>query len=464
MVEVTVAIGLAVRLAGFGLLVCTLAGCAAVDARPDFDATARVIRERTGSHNVYVPGAARAVVVAAVASLLRDGLHPDEAVRIAMLQNPRLQSRFQDIGVSRAELVRAGLPANPTLLFGSRFPEGGGLANLTVSLTQNLLDLLLIPTRTRAATAELQSARYEAARFAVELAAEVRKTCYETLALRQSQRMNTEEIAFAARGLSLARHRLAAGQGDVIDVNLARNAQLATERDRLRLRRDLLVKRAALAELLGLRGAAGDWSLTGALPRIDPSKGSSPSTDLTSLQELARRERLDIRIAHLGVRAAEARVDLENVRRWPNLAVGIDGERAESPPNLLGPSLVLTPRLWDANRPESARRGFELVRSRHRLDTVLASVAREVHQSAAAVTNNAELVRLFESRALPLARENVTAAEAAYRAGQRDMVAYLATQGALFEQRAAYRRTLLEYVQALAALEAAVGGRLPVSR
>jgi outer membrane protein, heavy metal efflux system len=459
-----VAVRLAVRLAGSGLIVCTLAGCGAVDARPDFDATARVIRERTGSHNVYVPGAAGAAVVAAVTSLLRDGLHPDEAVRIAMLQNPRLQSRFQDIGISRAELVRAGLPANPTLLFSSRFPEGGGLANLSMSLTQGLLDLLLIPSRTRSATAELRSARYEAARFAVELAAEVRKTCYEALALRRAQHLNTEEIAFAARAVGLARHRLAAGQGDVIDVNLARNAQLAAAADRLRLRRDLLVNRAALAELLGLRSTAGDWSLAGTLPRVDLARGSASSADIPGLQELARRERLDIRIAHLGVRAAEARVDQENVRRWPALAVGVEGERAESPPNLLGPSLELTPRLWDGNGPESARRGFELVRSRHQLDMILASVAREVHQSAATVTNNAELVGLFESRSLPLARKNVTAAEAAYRAGQRDIIAYLATQRALFEQRAAYRRTLLEYAKALAALEAAVGGRLPVSR
>ena len=52
--------------------------------------------------------------------LLDDGISEDEAVAVALWNNPELRAAFADLGVARADLVEAGVLVNPDLqlLFG----------------------------------------------------------------------------------------------------------------------------------------------------------------------------------------------------------------------------------------------------------------------------------------------------------------------------------------------------------
>lgn len=92
-----------------------------------------------------------------VNALLLDGITAYEAVRIALLNNKAFQSQFQDIGVSRSELVKSALFTNPSLSFSARALEGGGRANLSFGLAQELVDLWQIPVRKRIAKDKLES-------------------------------------------------------------------------------------------------------------------------------------------------------------------------------------------------------------------------------------------------------------------------------------------------------------------
>ena len=50
-----------------------------------------------------------------IAALLSEPLTAEAAVQIAMLGNRGLQAAFNDLGVSEADYVAAGLPPNPRL-------------------------------------------------------------------------------------------------------------------------------------------------------------------------------------------------------------------------------------------------------------------------------------------------------------------------------------------------------------
>ena len=112
-------------------------GCATVNPRPDYERAAKYVSEATGQESSYRPGEEE-MVERKVAELLAEGLTAAEAVQICLLNNPRLQAAFFDVGMARADLVQSGLLSNPSLGLSLRLPSGGGLANLEGGLAHHV--------------------------------------------------------------------------------------------------------------------------------------------------------------------------------------------------------------------------------------------------------------------------------------------------------------------------------------
>ena len=122
------------RSRGYGLLPAALlaiVGCAGVDPQPDYERAARYVAEVTGEEHVYLPGGDDEIVTRKVEALLSDGLTADEAVQVALLNNPSLQAAFLSIGLARADVVQSSLLSNPSLTGLIRFPTEGGTRSLT---------------------------------------------------------------------------------------------------------------------------------------------------------------------------------------------------------------------------------------------------------------------------------------------------------------------------------------------
>src|SRR5690606_23982846 len=115
--------------------------------------------------------------------LLQGGLTVREAMAVAFLASPVLQLAFEELEISRAELVAATRPANPYVILGSREP-GGDLAafyperTISVGVLQNVMSLLTIPDRRASAQHNLERVRYEVAQRAAEHAAQVAESWY----------------------------------------------------------------------------------------------------------------------------------------------------------------------------------------------------------------------------------------------------------------------------------------------
>ncbi|MGB9626510.1 MAG: TolC family protein, partial [Phycisphaerae bacterium] len=298
-------------------------GCATVDPKGDYGRASQLIAERSGNRESYEPPA-DALVAEKMAALLADGLTTDKAVRVALLNNPALQSAFHEIGASRADLVQSGLLTNSSFSLLPQFAEGGGRAKLTMGFGQELVDLWQIPVRRKIAEAQLEQVVLRVVQQAVDLTAEVKAQSYRLLALQQAEEIANENVALVEKSLKAAEDRFAAGETGQLDVNLVRTNLQETRLQRMDIQRQRRLAETALANTLGMSRWERPWVLRDELPTAVP-----PAPDERAMLVFAMTERLDARAAALRVRAAEEELRQQYLKVLPSLVAGVEWERPD---------------------------------------------------------------------------------------------------------------------------------------
>src|SRR5262245_66626759 len=99
--------------------VVTLVGCASTSPAPAFSDVASSTAQR-GSHPIRWDQntVEDEQATKAIDDLLAKELAVDAAVQIALLGSPRLRSTFEELSISQADLVQAGLLKNPVFAIG----------------------------------------------------------------------------------------------------------------------------------------------------------------------------------------------------------------------------------------------------------------------------------------------------------------------------------------------------------
>lgn len=473
----------------FQLLLPQLAvsGCATVNPRPDYDRAAERITGATGQTQVYQPGEEQSVA-ARVDELLQDGITADEAVQVCLLNNLSLQAAFMDIGVARADLVQAGLLANPSLGITSRLPSGGGLANLNATLAQNIADLWQIPPRKRAAKRSLDQTILDLARRAANLAAEAKAAYFQAVGAQERHAIAQQNLVVAQTLLELAQARQQAGAATELDTNLSRSsvleAELAVESARLAA----ADARRRLATLLGLTSNADSLVLRDPLPEVP-----SALPDVERVVEAAMSSRLDLRAAEQAVSAAEAKLLAQYRRVFPRVAVGLELERSErkrqgkrdvladtarasiangglTAPDIqprserrrhtdliIGPSLDLELPIFDQNQAQIAKARFVYEQADKTLDALERSVSQEVRGAVDKLRTSWKVALTYRDRSIPLAQSNLDLSRQAYQAGRASFLTVLEAQRVFLESRSRYVEAAQIAAVSMPELEQTVG-------
>lgn len=488
-------------MAGLAALLLLVAGCGTVRPAEDYARAGALIGERTGTEHVYDPLGEDAYA-ARCSELLAGGLSADEAVQLALLNNRALQGRFQDIGVSKADLGQSALLSNPTLSFSTRFADIGGRANVSFGLAQELVDLWQIPVRKRIARDALDATILAVSESAIVLSAEVRSAYLEVCAQDALSALAAENVKQRQAAVELTQRRFDAGETTIMDVNLVRASVLEASMQLAMVQRDARVARGVLEHQLGLSLDQGGVEVIDALP-----EPGCPPDDERDLVQRALAERLDVRMASLGLDQAAHEVKLEIRRAVPSVTLGLDGERPDrangqapaslasqvaaintalSAPSqalqdrileridgarqrkfddsqavglLLGPSLQLTLPVFDQNRAQTAKARYLYVQKEKDYEELLLSVVEEVQTALANVRASGAVLRMVCAEGLPLAEQNLATAQRVYEAGEESIVALLLAQQNVDAQRAARLRSAADYGIALARLEQALGGK-----
>lgn len=139
-----------------------LAGCATFSDDGGFDPVAAEARSAFGHEARWLrDDGARAQAREQVAGLLAKELSADAAVQVALLNNPRLQAEYANLGISESDLVQAGRLPNPGFTFSKS--SGGGMREIERGVHFNVLAILTMPLRVGVQTRRFEAAKLQAA-------------------------------------------------------------------------------------------------------------------------------------------------------------------------------------------------------------------------------------------------------------------------------------------------------------
>lgn len=383
-------------------------------------------------------------------ALLAQPLDASAAIRIALVNSPRMQTAYDDLDIAAGD-VAAALGLGPLAIDAKvRF---GDTTEVELDAIQDLLGLVFAPRRRAAAQAELAAASATAAATALRLAAHVEIAFTDLLAAQQE--VELRQTAFdAADAAATVRERMHAA-GNASDLAQARDRD-AREQARIELGRAeaaVEARRDALNALLGLSGERTKWAATGTLRDVPPAAPALDAIEATaiaaSLELTAGRERRE---------AAANRAAAEGLRAvLPELGVGIaiadDGHQRG-----IGPALRIGLPPLDLRTGERARANA-LVR---REDHELAAQAIEL-RAAARAARIVALATYQEARhlhdvVLPLRQQIVNETLKHYNAMDADPFALIVARRDLVEGSHQYVDALRRYWNAMAEVTALTRG------
>ena len=234
-------------------MAAALGACTTLSPQPRADDLAPALEARGGPAVDWAAVGAPREERAAIGRWLDQPMTLDAALRVAMLRSPRLQEEYAHQGLARAEVLEAVEISNPTLSLSRMSLDDGG-SNRTVGLSLPLVDLIMLPVRTRLAKLEYERATYEITGAVLGVVAEVESGWYEYVAARQVAAMREAVAEGAAASAELAQRFHDAG--NISDLQLAQEQAVASEAriESLRARAEAGRKRLALNQVLGLHG------------------------------------------------------------------------------------------------------------------------------------------------------------------------------------------------------------------
>jgi outer membrane protein TolC len=290
-----------------GLLV---AGCATFSPDGGMSAVSSVVRERTGASTRVVrtdedAASARAFVVERLAAPLT----PDAAVEIALVNNPRLQARYAELGIAEAELVQAGRLPNPRFSV-SRLSSAGAL-EIERKFIVDVIGVVLMPLTLKLEQGRFAVTQTDAAIEALQVAAEARRAAIAATAAAQSVGYFEQVRLAADASAELARQMLAVGNWNKLNQARQQLFQADATAELARARHGAAVAKERLARVLGVAATPDAIKLPGHLPELPKEpRAAAASANAATVQ------RLDVTLARQGVDATAFALGLTKASRW----------------------------------------------------------------------------------------------------------------------------------------------------
>jgi cobalt-zinc-cadmium efflux system outer membrane protein len=445
------------------LLVAVLSsGCATVSAEKGHDEIARILVERTGSETGWEKGAPEhAAIAARVDALSSNKLTRKNAVAIALLNNPGLQATYDELGVSQADMVQAGLLSNPSFGGSIGFPIGGIASGLEpeFSIVQNIVDLFTMPWRKETARDQFKADTLRVAHEALGVVEEVNTAFVTHQAELESGKLLRQTLEGAEAAQLLAEKQFAAG--NISELAYATQqvsfAQLQMELTHAEVR--VGASRERLNRLLGLWGKRANWELAEALPEL-PAADAIPERP----ESHAVRMRLDIQAARIRAEVLAQIVGLaRSTRLFGHLEVGIHYHQDPDGPRLLGPTLSLELPIFDQRQAYIAKLEAEQQSAARRVSALAVNARSKVREGILSLQANRAMAQHFSQTLVPLREKVVEQAQLHYNGMLIGLPSLMAARLEGFETRRGAIAARRDYWIARFELESALGSALPLA-
>jgi outer membrane protein TolC len=376
-----------------------LAGCASFSADGGFAAVEQAAQAHAGKSLLRAQTDADLDTIdQRVAELLAVPLTADAAVQVALLNNRGLQARFQDLGITEAEVVQAGRLPNPGFSFGRS--SRGDEREIERSLHVNLARLLVMPLTGPLEQRRFEQVQREVAMSVLTLAGQTRKAYYNALAAEETVRYMRQVQQAAEASAELARRMEQVG-----NFNKLQSAREQSFRANaaLRLAQAEQAQRASRERLVRLLGLWGEQTAF-RLPERLPDLPSAPA-DLPDVEQRALAQRLDVQAARLAVEQTASNLGLTRATGWINvLEVGVMRNGSNEAPTQRGWEVAFELPLFDGGGARLARAEAVYRQTLHRAAETAINARSEAREAYTAARSAYDIARHHRDEIVPLAQ------------------------------------------------------------
>ena len=401
------------------------------------------------------------------------GLTLDQAIERAVAVNPNLQSLVLEIPQADADIITAGLRANPILYgdaqlvpygsYNEQRPGGQTQYDLNISYPLDLSGKRQARVRFASRVRDGVQAQYS---DAVRLTIDNLYTAFvDVLAARETVRLADASVTGLGQILELTQALRVQGVQTEADVNRIRvqlsNAEIALADSReamMRTKRTLgalLAMHPAEAEMMEVVGLLGDT--LPAVPTIE------------ELSELAIRARPDLAAQRLGLERARSQVDLELANRFADVYVlyqpfTFQDNRHQPIPRQSATSwalgLTVPLPVYNRNQGNIQRSRINVTQTQRELFAREQQILVEVRQAEREYHISRAALERLEAEQLPAAQQVLQTTDRLYRGGEVDAVAYLQARQEYNAVVRQYRDLLVRHRRSMLTLNTAVGHRV----
>ncbi len=409
------------------------------------------------------PAVVPSISAPTVAEAPNQVLNLEESIQIAF-QN------HGDIGVAREQFESAAervtsskSPRAPQLNVESGYNNrsvtgGSGSSNSTSTdlvLRQNLFDSGLTKAQTRQARANARGALFGLGQARSGIAFQVAQTYFDQLRTGKLLDLAREQVRLAEENLKLVQAQAEAGVAAKVDQTPVEVELRQRQFNLTQAQNNARTAQVNFRNAIGLgRGPA--------LPIQDVSGEAPIVAAVDTFFAEAQNMNPDLKIQRANVEAAQAGVDVANIRARPQ--VSVDGVLAagifDSPRRQSGLTASLTLPILDggARRAERSAAQDQLQATQLREEQLAKDIAADIEASYATAVNARESIAA--ARALEeAATTNLNVAQEKYRQGLGIALEITTAQVQLFNAQISTIQALYNYYQAQAALERSIGRR-----
>lgn len=331
-------------------------------------------------------------------ALLAQPLGMEEAVNLALLNNPGLQRLFADLRITEADVVAASRLPNPRL--SAAHLNQGASREADHRIGVDLIGLLTLPVRAPLARQRYENAKLDTVRQVLALAQHTRQAWVAAVASRQRLAYAADVQSAAEAGRDLARRLAQAGNVSRLDAAREQAFYAEAAAERVRAEAEALASREHLIRLLGVTDADRVQ-----LPDRLPELPTAPHA-LQNVEQQALDQRIDVQLAKRNAESTAKALRLTRITRFINvLELGYQSNTFNDQPRQSGVEVSLELPLFDFGRTRAAEAEAIYRRALADVAETAVNARSEAREAYAGYRSAYDLARHYQDEVVPLQKQ-----------------------------------------------------------
>jgi outer membrane protein TolC len=380
------------------LAALALAGCATFSRDGGFGAVEKTAQERAGAQPRWQrTDADRDAVAQLVRETLAAPLAAEDAVRIALVNNPGLQATYGELGIAEADVVAAGrLPSIHIASLKTKY--GGETVKIEQAIGIEVISLLTVPLRHRFESKRFERVQAEVARETVAVAYDTRRAWIEAVGAEEAARYLAQVRDAAEASAELARRMARAGNYSRLQQMREQAFYADAVAQLARARQGAVAARERLTRLMGLSGRDAGYRLPERLPDLPASAAQPAEVEASALQG-----RLDILAAQRDAASLAESLGLVKTTRFINaLEVGRARTKEHTDPFAYGWEFAIEIPLFDFGTARVARAEALYLQAVSRVAQAAVAAESELREAYSAYRTTYDTARHYRDEVVPL--------------------------------------------------------------